>query len=76
MFSSPDELPPYNYFTLKTKVLKDLRTARADDALIELLRKSYGGVLNNENLVLSRSENERLFKQIAKEMFEELLKKI
>lgn len=74
MAPNPNELQNF-YFNLKARVAKRLRQDKSAEVL-ELVQAGYKQALNKELLILSRAENERLFKEVAKELLEELIEKL
>jgi hypothetical protein len=65
-----------SYVNLQKRMLKKVQAAGVNDHIIEVLRKAYEDALANENIVLSRPERKRLFKQIVKLVLEDVIKKL
>jgi len=57
---------------LKARVSKKLQGHKSKE-ILKLVRVSYKNILQDEMVVLSRSENERLFKQVTTDLFEALI---
>ncbi|MFN8387230.1 MAG: hypothetical protein U0X92_12525 [Anaerolineales bacterium] len=51
-------------------------SAQVNDKILEMMIKAYENALNDENIVLTRSERKRLLAQIAAMVMEDLLKKL
>jgi len=51
-------------------------SANVNDQILGILQKAYENALYEENIMLSRAERKRLFSQILKLVFEEILKKL
>ena len=56
-------------------MLKRVKATNIESQFMELYQKAYEDALYRENLVLTRSERNRLFKQTMKSVFDEILKK-
>ncbi|MFN8402782.1 MAG: hypothetical protein U0V48_04415 [Anaerolineales bacterium] len=51
-------------------------SAQVNEKILEMMIKAYENALNDENIVLTRSERKRLLAQIAAMVMEDLLKKL
>lgn len=51
-------------------------SANLNEQIREIMVKAYENALDEENVVLSRPERNRLFSQIVKKVMEDILKKI
>ena len=69
-----DQQVPGSYHNLKERMYKKV-SANVNDQILVILQNAYENALNVENIVLSRAERKRLFSQILKLVFEEILKK-
>lgn len=67
--------PGDNYFAMQERIIKRVKAAKSTEVLT-LFQTAYQAALDNENLVLSRTEKEKLFKRVLKESFDELLKNV
>jgi len=67
--------PQEFYINLRARVSKRLLIDKCDEVL-ESVRAGYKKALQDEMVVLSRAENKRLLKQVAQELFEEVIKKL
>ena len=69
-----DQQVPGSYHNLKERMYKKV-SANVNDQILVILQNAYENALNAENIVVSRAERKRLFSQILKLVFEEILKK-
>ncbi|MEP7136821.1 MAG: hypothetical protein ABI904_17995 [Chloroflexota bacterium] len=65
---------PNSYFNLNKRMLQKVQEAQVNDQILGILQKAYESALDEENVVLSRPERNRLFSQIMQLIFEDLLK--
>ena len=63
---------PGDYRNLKERMYKRV-SADVNEQILSLLKNSYENALGAENVVLARSERKRLFFQIMKMIFTDLL---
>jgi len=68
-----DQKIPGSYHNLKERMYKKV-SAQVNDQIFEIIMKAYENALNEENVVLSRPERNRLFKQIIKLVLEDIVK--
>ena len=69
-----DQQVPGSYHNLKERMYKKV-SANVNEQIREIMMKAYENALYEENVVLSRPERNRLFSQILKLVFEDVLKK-
>ena len=69
-----DQQVPGSYDNLKERMYKKV-SANVSEQIRRMLQNSYENALNEENVVLSRPERVRLFSQIAKMVFDDILGK-
>jgi hypothetical protein len=69
-----DQQVPGSYAGLQERMLKRVKATNIEAQIMELYQKAYENALYKENIVLSRSERNRLFSQIMQLIFEDLLK--
>jgi len=69
-----DQQVPGFYHNLKERMYKKV-SAKVNEQIRILLQTAYENALNEENIVLSRAERNRLFLQIIQLVLEELIKK-
>ncbi|MFN8388630.1 MAG: hypothetical protein U0X92_19725 [Anaerolineales bacterium] len=70
-----DQKVPGSYHNLKERMYKKV-SAQVNEKILEMMIKAYENALNDENIVLTRSERKRLLAQIAAMVMEDLLKKL
>jgi len=69
-----DQQVPGSYHNLQERMYKKV-SATVNEQILEMMIKAYEDALNEENIVLSRSERKRLLSQITKMVMEDMLKK-
>lgn len=69
-----DQQIPGSYHNLKERMYKKV-SAKVNIQISEIIVKAYENALNEENVVLSRPERNRLFSQIVKLVMEDVIKK-
>ena len=69
-----DQQVPGSYRNLKERMYKKV-SANAEEQIREIMVKAYEDVLNEENVILTRPERQRLLSQITKMVMEDILKK-
>ncbi len=70
-----DQPIPGSYHNLQERLYKKVST-QVNEQLFRDLQNAYEQALNEENVVLSRSERKRLFSQIITMVMQDLLKKL
>lgn len=70
-----DQKVPGSYHNLKERMYKKV-SANVNEKILEMMIKAYEDALNDENIVLTRSERKRLLSQITKMAMDDLLKKL
>lgn len=66
---------PGSYDNLKERVYKKV-SAKVTDQVFDIMMKAYENALYEENVVLSRTERNRLFSQIMKMVMDDVLAKL
>jgi hypothetical protein len=61
-----------SYVNLRKRLFESVQSANINDQIIEVIKKA----LEAEHVVLSQPERKRLFSQIAKQVSEDLIKKL
>jgi len=69
-----DQQVPGDYRNLKERMYKKV-SADVNDQILILLKNSYENALGMENVILARAERKRLFFQIMKMVFTDILGK-
>ena len=70
-----DQQIPGSYHNLQERMYKKV-SANVNDQILGILQKAYENALYEENVVLTRPERKRLFKQITQLVLEDVLKKL
>lgn len=70
-----DQQVPGSYHNLKERMYKKV-SAKVNDQIFVILQTAYENALNEENVVLSRPERNRLFSQILKLVLEDIASKL
>jgi len=68
-----DQQVPGSYHNLQERMYKKV-SANVNDQIRNIMLKAYENALDEENVVLSRPERNRLFSQIVKMVMEDMLK--
>jgi len=66
-----DQKIPGDYRNLKERMYKKI-SANVNEQIRGIMVNAYENALNEENVILTRSERSRLFTQIAKMIFDDL----
>lgn len=66
---------PGSHHNLKERMFNTVKSAKVNEQILEIMMKAYEDALYKENIALTRPERKRLFSQILKLVFEEILKK-
>ena len=69
-----DQQVPGSYHNLKERMYKKVST-EVNDQIKYMLQRAYENALNEENIMLTRLERQRLFSQIVKMVMDDILKK-
>ncbi len=69
-----DQQVPGSYHNLKERMYKKV-SAEVNERIIDLIVKAYEKALNEENIVLTRPERNRLLSQIVKMVMEDIRKR-
>lgn len=72
----PEQDPLPSYVNLKKRMLQNVKAAKVNDQIFQVVQKAYEEALRMENVVLSRPERERLLSQILKSVLEDMIKKL
>ena len=70
-----DQQVPGSYQNLQERMYKKV-SSNVNEQISGIMMKAYENALYEENIVLTRSERNRLFSQIVKIIMEDMLKKI
>jgi hypothetical protein len=65
-----------SYFDLKKRITQRMQSANINDEIFKVAAKMFEQTLDSENVVLARSEKERLLHQILKSVLTDMLTKL
>jgi hypothetical protein len=72
----PVPYPP-SYLNLKERMTRQVKSAKVEDQIFQILKNAYEAALNQENIMLlSRPERQRMLAQIMKQVLEDMAKKL
>jgi hypothetical protein len=69
-----DQQVPGSYHNLQERMYKNV-SAKVNDQIRRIMVKAYEDALNEENIVLSRPERNRLFRQITELILQDVIQK-
>ena len=69
-----DQQVPGSYHNLQERMYKKV-SANVNDQIRRIMVKAYEDALNEENIVLSRPERNRLFRQITELILQDVIQK-
>jgi hypothetical protein len=64
------------YEDIEKKMIQRIRSAKLDDKILAILQAKYEEELAKRNIILSRPERNRLFKQVVKTVLNDVLGKL
>ncbi|MEM7344327.1 MAG: hypothetical protein AAF485_08780 [Chloroflexota bacterium] len=73
MFNPPNS---NNYDDLLNKIAQRAKARHLDDQIVELLQQMFDDELRNQNIILSRSDRARLFRDVANGVVDDVLEAI
>ncbi len=77
MFNPPNSYPnPGSYVDLLKRITQRVQQKEVDDQILEIVKQVFERELDKENIVLSRPERVRLFRQVTKAVLADVLGKI
>ena len=77
MFKPPPPLQSSGSFDdILQRMTQHAQQEMADEKIFEIMKRTFEAGLNKENIILSRPERMRLFNQVAKNVFSDVLEKI
>ena len=67
-----------SYINLKKRILNDIKAAKVEDQIFEVVQKAYEDALNKGNplILLARNEKKRLLAQIMKQVLSDMVRKL
>ena len=72
----PDPESFHSYVNLKKRMFQLVQSAKVYDQIFQIVQNAYEDALKTENIILSRSEQKRMFSQILRLMLDDMLKKL
>ena len=77
MFNPPNSIPEFgSYDEIEKKMLQRVRAAKLDEKILAIVQAKYEEELAQRNIMLSRPERNRLFRDIAKAVLDDVLTKL
>ena len=77
MFNPPTSLPDFgSYEDIQKRMIQRARAANLDEKILDILRTKYEEELAQRNIMLSRPERNRLFRDIVKAVLTDMLAKL
>jgi hypothetical protein len=65
-----------SYHNLKTRMVQNIQSAGINDQIFLIVQKAYEKALEQENIILSRPERNRLFSQVLKIVLDDMSEKL
>ena len=77
MFNPPTSLPDFgSYEDIQKKMIQRVREANLNEKILDILRTKYEEELAQRNIILSRPERNRLFRDVVKSVLDDVLGKL
>jgi hypothetical protein len=77
MLNPPNSYPnPGSYVDLLKRITQRVQQSKVDNQILEILQKVVEKELDQQNIVLSRPERVRLFRQVTKAVLTDMLAKL
>ncbi len=77
MFNPPHSFPNSDpYDDLKKRMTQHMQENRVDNHILELLQNEFEKELSHQNIILSRSERARLFRDVAAVILQDVLSQV
>lgn len=67
---------PPSEFELKKRMIQKMHSALVNDVVLEAIQQLFAQTLSTENIILSRAEQQRLFREVAKSILTDILTKL
>lgn len=65
-----------SYFDLKKRIIQKVQSSKANDLIFVAIQNIFEKAINEENIVLSRPEKNRLLREVLKSVLTDMLKKL
>lgn len=75
-FNSQQDPNEFSYHNVQTRVLQNVRTARVNDHIFQIIQNAFEDALKKENIVLIRIEKKRLLALIMKQVLTDMITKL
>ena len=77
MFNPPNSIPEFgSYDEIEKKMLQRVRAAKLDEKILAIVQAKYEEELAQRNIMLSRPERNRLFRDVVKAVLDDVLTKL
>ena len=77
MFNPPDPYPnPGSYDDVLKRMTQRIKQSRFDDQIVTMLQQAFEKELAQSQIMLSRPERKRLFRQVSKAILDDVIGKI
>jgi hypothetical protein len=77
MFNPPNSYPNSgSYVDLLKRITQRVQQKKVDDQMLAIMQQVFENELDKENIVLSRPERVRLFRQVTKAILTDMLGKL
>jgi hypothetical protein len=77
MFNPPNSLPDFSsYEDLQKRMIQRFREASVEEKILDILRTKYEKEFAQRNIILSRPERNRLFRDVVKTVLNDVLAKL
>ncbi len=63
-------------FDLKKRIILNMQSAQVNDQIFDATQKLFEKALDKENIILARSEKQRLLRDVMKSVLTDMLKKL
>ncbi len=68
-------IPPSS-FDIKKRIIQNMQSAQVNDQIFDATQKLFENALNKENILLARSEKQRLLRDVMKSVLTDMLTKL
>ena len=76
MFNPPNSQNSGSYIDLLKRITQQVQQKKVDDQMLAIMQQVFENELDKENIVLSRPERVRLFRQVTKAILTDMLGKL
>ena len=68
--------PSLPYFQLKQRIIQKVQSSKVNDLIFIAVQKSFEKALNEENILFSRPQKNRMLREVLKSVLTDMLKKL